>query len=118
MEAVCPIEFTLKVIGGRWKAMILRELADHGARRYSELKRGVDGITDKVLADHLHELEADGIVARAAFAEVPPRVEYRLTERGLTLKPVLALLREWGEVNSATTGPAAADPCAGATRRL
>ncbi len=118
METVCPIELTLKVIGGRWKAMILRELADHGARRYSELKRGVDGITDKVLADHLHELEADGIVIRTAFPEIPPRVEYRLTERGLTLKPVLSLLREWGEAHSSTTGPAAEEPCLGATRRL
>ena len=91
----CPAESTLKIIGGRWKLMILRELCS-GVSRFGELKRGLEGISEKVLAQHLRELEKDGIIERKIYAEVPPKVEYSLTPSGKTLKPILDAMHEWG----------------------
>jgi DNA-binding HxlR family transcriptional regulator len=91
----CPAESTLKIIGGRWKLMILHELCS-GVSRFGELKRNLKGISEKVLAEHLRELERDGIIQRKVYAEVPPKVEYSLTVSGKTLKPILDAMHEWG----------------------
>lgn len=85
----------MKVIGGRWKLMILRELST-GASRFSELRRGLKGISEKMLAQHLRELERDGVINRKIYAEVPPKVEYSLTPSGKTLKPIIEAMHEWG----------------------
>lgn len=92
----CAVSTTLEVIGGRWKSVIVIHLLT-GMRRFNELQRLLGGITQRVLTMQLRELEADGIVERTVYAEVPPRVEYRLTPFGQSLKPVLLSLRDWGE---------------------
>ncbi|MBW8847531.1 MAG: helix-turn-helix transcriptional regulator [Burkholderiales bacterium] len=92
----CAVSTTLEVIGGRWKSVIVFHLLT-GMRRFNELQRLLGGITQRVLTMQLRELEADGIVERTVYAEVPPRVEYRLTPFGQSLKPVLLSLRDWGE---------------------
>jgi DNA-binding HxlR family transcriptional regulator len=91
----CPAESTLGVIGGKWKLLILRELLS-GVSRFGELRRRLSGVSEKMLAQHLRELETDGIVERKIYAEVPPRVEYSLTAAGKTLKPIIDGLHEWG----------------------
>jgi DNA-binding HxlR family transcriptional regulator len=91
----CPAESALKIIGGRWKLMILRELCS-GVSRFGQLRRGLKGISEKVLAQHLKELEKDGIIQRKVYAEVPAKVEYSLTPSGKTLKPILDAMHEWG----------------------
>lgn len=92
----CPVATTVQLIGSKWKLLILRNLM---ARpwRFNELKRSIDGISQKVLTDTLRSLEADGIVSRTVYAEVPLRVEYSLTELGETLRPVLKSMESWGE---------------------
>ncbi|MCR5149839.1 MAG: helix-turn-helix transcriptional regulator [Clostridiales bacterium] len=92
----CPVETTLLLIGSKWKVLILRDLID-GKKRFGELKRSVGSVSQKVLTAQLREMEADGLVKRTVYAEVPPRVEYELTELGLTLKPILDSLWAWGE---------------------
>ena len=94
-HAYCPAETTLGVIGGKWKLLILRELVA-GVSRFGELRRRLSGISEKMLAQHLRELERDGIVARKIYPEVPPKVEYSLTASGKTLKPIIDGLHEWG----------------------
>ncbi len=91
----CPAETTLGIIGGKWKLLILRELLS-GVSRFGELRRRLSGISEKMLAQHLRELESDGIIARKIYPEVPPRVEYSLTASGKTLKPLIDGLHEWG----------------------
>ena len=91
----CPAETTLGIIGGKWKLLILRELLS-GVSRFGELRRRLSGISEKMLAQHLRELESDGIIARKIYPEVPPRVEYSLTVSGKTLKPLIDGLHEWG----------------------
>jgi DNA-binding HxlR family transcriptional regulator len=91
----CPAETTLGVIGGKWKLLILRELLS-GASRFGELRRRLSGISEKILAQHLRELESDGIIARKIYPEIPPKVEYSLTASGKTLKPIIDGLHEWG----------------------
>ena len=93
----CPVETTLSLIGNKWQLLILRDLVLNGTMRFKELQRSIGGISQKVLTSNLRTMEASGIVHREAFAEVPPRVEYSLTELGLTLKPVLDALWAWGE---------------------
>ena len=91
----CPIEATLAVLGGKWTPLVLWELRDE-TLRFGELRRRIPDITKKMLSQRLQELEEDGVVHRKAYAEVPPRVEYSLTEFGQTLRPVLESMCEWG----------------------
>ncbi len=91
----CGLDAALAVVGGKWKPLILFHLA-HGTRRYGELRRAVGGVSDKVLSQQLKELQADGIIDRLDFKEIPPKVEYSLTLFGLTLAKALAPLCLWG----------------------
>lgn len=91
----CPVDLTLSVIGGRWKGLVFWNLR-HGPRRFSELKKILVGINDKMLAQVLRELEANGVVSRTVFQGLPLRVEYALTDEGQKLLPVMALMAEWG----------------------
>ncbi|WP_227767930.1 winged helix-turn-helix transcriptional regulator [Zhaonella formicivorans] len=91
----CPVEITLNLIGSKWKVLILRDLL-RGPKRFGELHRGIKGISQKMLTQHLREMERDGLVNRKVFAEIPPRVEYSLTETGQSLKPILEAMHEWG----------------------
>ena len=92
----CPAEITLEVIGGRWKVPILWNLFQ-GTRRFSELRRALDGVTQKMLTQQLRELESQGIVTRKVYPQVPPKVEYSLTNDGKTLKPVVEAMCKWGK---------------------
>jgi DNA-binding HxlR family transcriptional regulator len=92
----CPIARTATLIGDRWTPLIVRDLAP-GCRRFSELQRSLDGISPKTLSDRLRKLEDAEIVSRTCFAEMPPRVEYRLTEKGHALLPVIESMRDFGE---------------------
>jgi DNA-binding HxlR family transcriptional regulator len=92
----CGLEAALDVIGGKWKVVILWRLHPE-PKRFGELKRLVVGITEKMLIQQLREMEADGLVFRKAYAEIPPRVEYSLTPMGISLMEVLGVLCEWGE---------------------
>ena len=91
----CPVETTLSLIGDKWKILIIRELSG-GTKRFGELRKSVGQISQKVLTENLREMQADALVSRKAYAEVPPRVEYSLTVVGMSLKPVLAALKKWG----------------------
>lgn len=91
----CPVATTVQLIGSKWKLLILRNLLVR-PWRFNELKRNLDGISQKVLTDSLRALESDGIVIRTVFPEVPPRVEYSLSETGETLRPVLKSMEVWG----------------------
>ncbi|WP_223411496.1 winged helix-turn-helix transcriptional regulator [Occultella gossypii] len=92
---ICGIDAAMDVITGKWKSLILWEL-DHGTRRFSALRRGLPGVSEKMLVQHLREMEVDGLVHREVFREVPPRVEYSLTEAGAALNAALAPLGAWG----------------------
>ena len=91
----CPVEVTLGLINDKWKVLIVRDLLT-GTKRFGELKKSVTGITQKVLTNNLKQMEKDGLLKRKAYPEVPPRVEYTLTETGLSLKPILDSMVEWG----------------------
>ncbi|GHD49829.1 winged helix-turn-helix transcriptional regulator [Streptomyces galbus] len=93
---ICGIDAALDVVSGKWKGLILWELQTHGVRRFAELRRGVPGVSEKMLTQHLREMEQDGLVTRTVYAEVPPRVEYSLTEEGRTLNEALGSLGAWG----------------------
>lgn len=95
-RSTCAVEQTLKVIGGRWKVLILRELFS-GVKRFNQLQRSLHGITQKMLTQQLREMEADGLIHRQVYAQVPPKVEYSLTALGESLKPVLEAMHDWGE---------------------
>lgn len=92
---VCPVETTLMLISDRWKVLIIRDLLD-GTKRFGELKRSVGSISQKVLTANLRSMEASGLLTRKVYPEVPPRVEYTLTETGYSLKPVLDAMKAWG----------------------
>lgn len=92
---VCPVATTVDLIGNKWKVLIIRELLK-GTYRFNELHRSIEGISQKVLTENLRKLEADGIIERTVYAEVPPRVEYSLSELGDTLRPIIAAMRAWG----------------------
>lgn len=96
----CPVATTVVLIGSKWKLLIIRNLL---ARpwRFNELKKALEGISQKVLTDSLRSMEADGIITRTVYPEVPPRVEYALTELGESLKPILDSMRAWGEAYKA-----------------
>ena len=91
----CPVETTLLMISDKWKVLILRDLLN-GTMRFSELRRSVGNISQKVLTANLRQMERDGLVHREVYPEVPPRVEYSLTETGRTLKPVIEAMKDWG----------------------
>ena len=91
----CPVETTLLLIGNKWKVLILRDLLD-GTKRFGELKRSIGSVSQKVLTQQLRAMESDGLVHREVYAEVPPRVEYSLTELGESLKPILDAMMDWG----------------------
>lgn len=91
----CPVEATLTLIGNKWKILILRDLLE-GTRRFGELKKSVTGISQKVLTANLREMEAQGLLTRTVYPEVPPRVEYALTATGESLCPVLDAMAAWG----------------------
>ena len=92
----CPLTFALNLIGGKWRLPIIWALNKNGTMRYNELKRSIDGITNMVLTQSLKELELNGIINREQFMEVPPRVEYSLTDNGKNLIPALKTLASWG----------------------
>ena len=92
----CPVETTLMLIGDKWKVLILRDLMP-GTKRFGELKKSIGSVSQKVLTPQLRAMEDSGLIARKDYAEVPPRVEYSLTELGKSLKPILDAMQDWGE---------------------
>lgn len=92
----CPVETTLSLIGDKWKVLILRDLMP-GTKRFGELKKSIGSVSQKVLTAQLRNMEANGLVNRKVYAEVPPRVEYSLTDLGKSLKPILDAMSNWGE---------------------
>jgi DNA-binding HxlR family transcriptional regulator len=99
MKYDCPIQYTLDLIGGKWKLIILWHLASEGIMRYSELRRSLKGITHKMLSQQLKDLESDGFIHREEYPQVPPKVEYSLTDFGKSILPVLKGMSEWGTSN-------------------
>lgn len=93
----CPVETSLNILGGKWKGVILYRLLP-GKKRFNELRREINGITHRVLTLQLRELEADHIIKRTVYAEVPPKVEYELTDFGRTVEPIIRALYEWGKL--------------------
>lgn len=91
----CPVETTLTLISNKWKVLILRDLMT-GTKRFGELKKSIGAVTQKVLTAQLREMETAGLLTRTVYAEVPPRVEYTLTELGYSLKPILDAMWNWG----------------------
>ena len=98
-EKQYPFEYTLSIIGGKWKIRLMYLLSVNEIMRYGELKLDVPGITHKMLAKQLKELEADGIINRKEYTQIPPKVEYSLTEKGKSLIPVINAICLWGEEN-------------------
>ena len=92
----CPVETALSLMGDRWKLLIVRDLLT-GKKRFGELKKSLNGVSQKVLTQHLRKMEETGLVDRKVYAEVPPRVEYSLTELGYSLKPIHDAMWKWGE---------------------
>ena len=99
----CAVEAALRFIDGKWKGVVLWHLCE-GTLRFNQIRRLLPGVTQRMLTNQLRELEADGLVARRVYAEVPPRVEYSLTERGRTLEPVLLALKVWGDAQEGEVG--------------
>ncbi|MCG8619952.1 MAG: helix-turn-helix transcriptional regulator [Desulfobacterales bacterium] len=94
----CPVEATLELIGGKWKGVILYHLLEK-TYRFGELKKVMPGVTQRMLTKQLRELEGDGIIHRKVYAQVPPKVEYSLTEVGESLRDVLLMMRDWGRTH-------------------
>ena len=99
----CPVETTLTMIGDKWKVLILRDLMP-GTKRFGELKKSIGSVSQKVLTAQLRDMEESGLLTRTVYAEVPPRVEYRLTDLGRSLAPILDAMRNWGEAYKAQSG--------------
>ena len=99
----CPVETTLMLIGDKWKVLILRDLMN-GTMRFGELKKSIGTVSQKVLTAQLRDMEEKGLLTRKVYAEVPPRVEYTLTETGYSLKPVLDVMWAWGAEYKAKNG--------------
>lgn len=97
----CSIEKALNMFGEKWKFLIIRELLE-GKKRFSELKRNIEAISQKVLTQNLRSLEASGLISRTVYPEIPPRVEYALTELGFSLKPIMDAIRSWGDTYAKT----------------
>lgn len=98
-KVTCEIEITLLAIGGKWKPLILYYLIENGTKRFGEIMSYLNSISQKTLTNQLRELEKDGLINRKVYAEVPPKVEYSITEKGMSLFPILELMCEWGEKN-------------------
>jgi len=98
---LCPVEATARIVGGRWKGVVLEQLF-HGTKRFSELKRGITGITQRALAQQLRELQNTGIVERTVYPDRPPRVVYAISPLGKSLKPLLDAMCHWGKSHSAS----------------
>ena len=92
----CPVATTVELIGNKWKLLIIRNLLD-GEQRFTQLKNGIPGISQKVLTDNLRIMEEEGIISREVFAQVPPKVIYSLTEIGKSLLPIIDAMAEWGD---------------------
>ena len=99
----CPVETTLTLISDKWKVLILRDLMP-GTKRFGELKKSVGNVSQKVLTSQLREMEQSGLLIRTVYPEVPPRVEYTLTDLGRSLKPILDAMQSWGEAYKAQSG--------------
>lgn len=99
----CPVETTLMLIGDKWKVLILRDLVP-GTKRFGKLKKSIGSVSQKVLTAQLRDMEESGLIDRTVYAEVPPRVEYSLTDLGRSLKPILDAMRNWGEGYQAQNG--------------
>ena len=93
----CDVATTVQIIGNKWKLLIMRNLLMR-PWRFNELRKSLDGVSQKVLTDSLRQLESDGIILRTVYPEVPPRVEYSLTELGESMRPVLSAMGDWGKV--------------------
>ncbi|MHA6628280.1 winged helix-turn-helix transcriptional regulator [Pseudonocardia sichuanensis] len=104
----CPVELAMEVVGGKWKLVILEHLGT-GVHRFGELQRALPGVTARMLTRQLRELEADEVICRTVYAEVPPKVEYRLSDLGRSLAPVLDRLRQWGDDYGTRLGVPAAE---------
>lgn len=96
-EESCPVTATMQVLGGKWKAILINAIYHTSPARFGELKRSVKGITQSMLTQQLRELEEDGLISRKIYAEIPPRVEYTLTDFGLTLSPIMQSMANWGK---------------------
>jgi DNA-binding HxlR family transcriptional regulator len=96
-ETECPVAATLAVMGGKWKAVILFHLLTDGTYRFAELRRKIPGISERILTQQLRELEGDEIIHRKVYAEIPPKVEYSISEYGKTLRPIAELMCVWGK---------------------
>ena len=96
----CPVETTLTLIGDKWKVLILRDLMP-GTKRFGELKKSIGSVTQKVLTQQLRAMEESGLLTRTVYPEIPPRVEYTLTDLGYSLKPILDAMWNWGEAYKA-----------------
>ncbi len=99
----CPVATTVQLIGSKWKLLILRNLLER-PWRFNELKKNMDGISQKVLIDSLRSMEEDGIITRTVYPEVPPHVEYALSEIGESMRPILTAMQEWGTNYKETFG--------------
>lgn len=91
----CPVAMTVSLIGNKWKLLIIRDLLG-GTKRFGELRKSLDGISQRVLTENLRDLETDGLILRKVYAEVPPRVEYSLNDLGKSLQPVIRAMADWG----------------------
>ncbi len=92
----CPVELTVNMVGGKYKLIILHKLATHGIRRFNELRREFPNITQRTLTRQLRELESDGLINRQVYPEIPPKVEYSLSETGKSLYPIFLQIEKWG----------------------
>ncbi|WP_026887886.1 winged helix-turn-helix transcriptional regulator [Clostridium beijerinckii] len=97
--SVCPISYTLSIVGGKWKWVLMWILSTKGTQRYGEIRKLLPNISHKILIQHLKDLEASGLVSRKEYSQVPPKVEYSLTDKGQTLIPILELMSDWGSIN-------------------
>ena len=91
----CPVEYTASILSNKWKSLILRDLIE-GTKRFNELNKSIIGISAKVLTENLRELEKDGIIIRKTYAVVPPKVEYSLSQKGMELKPIIDMMKDFG----------------------
>lgn len=106
---ICPIEEAINLIGHKWKVLIIRNLLTTNNQRFGDLQKGINGISQKMLTQQLRQMELDGLVARRVFAEVPPKVEYSLTDLGRSIQPILESISVWGKGYLETKGTDAED---------